>query len=626
MKLDGVRICNDPSENQWSVLKYSNSNNDNENDENILMSIPHDLVLSPLNALLVDPLFAGRSIKIHFSRSDTITDSDISKESFILIQRSDNNSEDTSETIISLTDRQMVMLTLCRAKRDPKSRWHEYVTKYLLHTEPLVPILICSDRDLKALFTGSPLATFLLKYRKRLKSEFDKLHKQIAGRDNRVFIEWDEYLWADCMMKSRAFRYMPMPRHILKEMLDLDSCSGWRRKDLEGLENLMDEHGSSCMFPLLDLMNHSPDAHVKLTSTVDGICARLPADSRYSDGQELFCNYGPKGNEELLMSYGFCIDPILCPSQIPFENVRLTLAGSKSVGKTIYLKHDMLQLDDFISLISKTMEEMCELELVMVAYDLLCKKYSDLCDHECSREYQEYENHKLFKFVTIYRESQKAILQKAIMTLYERLLVSYKSQLSQFEPSGVNRSVAERDYAAGEIIVKMPDIKIMDWKENEDEYDISLLKRILEYKRSCDDISEELKAIPVVENDFLEMLFDELSDDISLENEDFQDLIKIHQRFRFFDSDGNCKGNYFPSKRFLDTFRVDSSVGNVFITHINGIRFCLNAAADIAKGMPLILVNANAHPPLDSIKRQVDEYEHNPHIALLKRSSLFKTV
>lgn len=61
-----------------------------------------------------------------------------------------------------------------------------------------------------------------------------------------------------------------------------------------------------CMVPLLDILNHNPSADVTVrisSGTLEFIC-----DEGVKAGQQIWNNYGSKGNDELLMCYGFAIN------------------------------------------------------------------------------------------------------------------------------------------------------------------------------------------------------------------------------------------------------------------------------------------------------------------------------
>jgi hypothetical protein len=60
-----------------------------------------------------------------------------------------------------------------------------------------------------------------------------------------------------------------------------------------------------CMLPVLDILNHSPTARVEWQRGADAVtfisCDAIGA------GAEVYNNYGPKGNEELLLAFGFVV-------------------------------------------------------------------------------------------------------------------------------------------------------------------------------------------------------------------------------------------------------------------------------------------------------------------------------
>jgi len=63
--------------------------------------------------------------------------------------------------------------------------------------------------------------------------------------------------------------------------------------------------GCGVMIPLLDMANHSPTADVAWPHNESKVCLRV--NYPIAAGQEVFNNYGPKGNEALLFDFGFCL-------------------------------------------------------------------------------------------------------------------------------------------------------------------------------------------------------------------------------------------------------------------------------------------------------------------------------
>lgn len=70
------------------------------------------------------------------------------------------------------------------------------------------------------------------------------------------------------------------------------------------------------LFPGLDAANHSHEARVDWTFDPGEFSIRI--NDRFEAGDEVLNNYGPKGNDELLIGYGFCF-----PDN-PFDTVVLT--------------------------------------------------------------------------------------------------------------------------------------------------------------------------------------------------------------------------------------------------------------------------------------------------------------
>lgn len=94
------------------------------------------------------------------------------------------------------------------------------------------------------------------------------------------------YLWASIMLKSRSF-----PAYLLQD-------SERNRKQDEAM-----------LLPVIDLLNHSPKAKVdwSVVNLEDKQFFEIKLESGIK-GSQVFNNYGMKGNEELLLAYGFCLE------------------------------------------------------------------------------------------------------------------------------------------------------------------------------------------------------------------------------------------------------------------------------------------------------------------------------
>ena len=104
----------------------------------------------------------------------------------------------------------------------------------------------------------------------------------------------ESLLWAATIFTSRAF----ISTHILPEIETVPS-----------------------LFPVVDILNHSVTAKVEWDfKPHKSFTLRCLESSRFTIDEELFNNYAPKQNDELLLGYGFCLE------NNPIEQFALKLA------------------------------------------------------------------------------------------------------------------------------------------------------------------------------------------------------------------------------------------------------------------------------------------------------------
>ncbi|KAI0463377.1 hypothetical protein LJB42_003404 [Komagataella kurtzmanii] len=130
------------------------------------------------------------------------------------------------------------------------------------------------------------------------------LHKTtVTTQLDKSFTSFTNYLWAHVILTSRSFPY-----------------------DLVSKNNPVD--GLVMVLPLLDLFNHEPAC--KVSWDVDPEHKKFSfTNDDFSDlpiGAQINNNYGPKGNEELLLNYGFCIegsktDVVALRIKLPLDNL-----------------------------------------------------------------------------------------------------------------------------------------------------------------------------------------------------------------------------------------------------------------------------------------------------------------
>lgn len=106
------------------------------------------------------------------------------------------------------------------------------------------------------------------------------------NRDN--WTSFPCYLWASLILKSRSF-----PAHLL-------------RGHVKNSEIKEDE---AMLLPIIDLLNHNMNAKVDWSVSSSNSCTYFNFRSNSAvPGEQLYNNYGMKGNEELLLAYGFCLE------------------------------------------------------------------------------------------------------------------------------------------------------------------------------------------------------------------------------------------------------------------------------------------------------------------------------
>lgn len=121
-------------------------------------------------------------------------------------------------------------------------------------------------------------------------------------------VSFEDYLWAHLIVTSRAFPYR--------------------------IVNPSAQPHEVMLLPIVDLLNHKPHAKVEWSSNHDGafkLSILEPANqAEFEIGKaELFNNYGPKGNAELLMGYGFVLE------ENEFDSLQLALTLDEELKRKI---------------------------------------------------------------------------------------------------------------------------------------------------------------------------------------------------------------------------------------------------------------------------------------------------
>ncbi|KAI9319676.1 hypothetical protein BX666DRAFT_1915131 [Dichotomocladium elegans] len=151
--------------------------------------------------------------------------------------------------------------------------------------EKIMTALHFDDQDMQFL-ANTPLAISVAERKAEAYRDYELVSKEPVVVENGG-LTWDEYLWGYSVLSSRSFPYKLI--------------------DPKAEANAPD---SEVLFPLLDQLNHKPNTKITWLRTGDPETGTLSfvAGEAFSEGEQLFNNYGPKSNEELLLGYGFCFD------------------------------------------------------------------------------------------------------------------------------------------------------------------------------------------------------------------------------------------------------------------------------------------------------------------------------
>ncbi|OQO03935.1 hypothetical protein B0A48_10577 [Cryoendolithus antarcticus] len=146
-------------------------------------------------------------------------------------------------------------------------------------------------------------------------------------------LTWDLFRWAVTMYTSRSFSSRSIAPQDSKYWAAYKSGTGDSRQAvlLDLSHASADDRNFSVLFPVIDSANHTVDSKVDWTfdpgrfslATVDSIQASVEVNN----------NYGPKGNDELLLGYGFCIpnnpnDTVMLTLKPPSEELQTHLRSS----------------------------------------------------------------------------------------------------------------------------------------------------------------------------------------------------------------------------------------------------------------------------------------------------------
>lgn len=193
------------------------------------------------------------------------------------------------------------------------------------------------------------------------------------------------FRWAVTMFSSRSFSSRALHPGSSKCWTTYKSTLTGSREpvllDMSGVpgEDLI----FPVLFPGLDAANHDHNAKVEWTFEPGRFSLALAEDGPDIEaGKEVFNNYGPKGNGELLLGYGFCIprnphDTVALTLKQPSPSLQqelkaiyptyFTEGGDWNAEKTtVYLRHPPSQLDNPEDIFHHLPEALLELLLYVL--------------------------------------------------------------------------------------------------------------------------------------------------------------------------------------------------------------------------------------------------------------------
>lgn len=182
----------------------------------------------------------------------------------------------------------------------PRSFWHPYI-RTLPQPERLSSWALPAfwpEEDIEFL-EGTNAEVAVREVQANVKAEFRRARKILKEDGEGTWRDYTRllYNWAFCIFTSRSFR----PSTVLSEAVRGEI----RRWGLLPAGCADDDF--SMLMPLLDIGNHDLRARVEWDVESRPGSVRFVTREKYGPGGQVFNNYGPKTNSELLLGYGFVV-------------------------------------------------------------------------------------------------------------------------------------------------------------------------------------------------------------------------------------------------------------------------------------------------------------------------------
>ncbi|KAJ3323721.1 hypothetical protein HDV06_001451 [Boothiomyces sp. JEL0866] len=171
----------------------------------------------------------------------------------------------------------------------PNSYWASYLNS--LPKDYNLPV--CWEPDTIAGLLGGTNLEYITFDRLRWFHQIVPAIEECAGRLFNGSWTLANFLWAYASITSRAF-----PKAKKEEKFGVDSST---------IESDWISISELCLYPVLDMLNHKRGFKIEWRMKDEGVAFIARED--ICEGSDVFNNYGPKGNENLLGNYGFVLDP-----------------------------------------------------------------------------------------------------------------------------------------------------------------------------------------------------------------------------------------------------------------------------------------------------------------------------
>ncbi|KAJ3274566.1 hypothetical protein HDV01_002408 [Terramyces sp. JEL0728] len=169
------------------------------------------------------------------------------------------------------------------------SHWSAYLNS--LPKDYNLPV--CWEPEMIAGLLGGTNLEFITFDRLRWFQQIVPAIEECAGHLFNGNWTFETFLWAYASITSRAF-----PKAKKEERFGIDSST---------IESDWISISELCLYPVLDMLNHKRGFKIEWRMKDDGVA--FIAREEIPEGSDVYNNYGPKGNENLLGNYGFVLDP-----------------------------------------------------------------------------------------------------------------------------------------------------------------------------------------------------------------------------------------------------------------------------------------------------------------------------